>query len=147
MAFLRQSICLNCLEQVVETRAVQSALCAHHAHIPSLRLCKRGFECRFNAYEWQLRVMGAQTLNGHGCGSIASHHHRLQGAFGQKLFSDVVASCNDKVVAALAIGRIATVGPVNEALLRQFGTQGFQNTQTTNAAVKNADSPLKATHT
>ena len=106
------------------------------------RLCKRGFESGFNADKRQVRVMGAQTLNGHGCGGIASHHHRLQGAFGQKLFSDVVASGNDKVVAALAIGRIATVGPVNEALLRHFGTQGFQNTQAANAAVKNADSPL-----
>ena len=53
-----------------------------------------------------------------------------------------MASSNGKVVAALAIGRIATVGPVNEALLRHFGTQGFQNTQAANVAVKNADSPF-----
>jgi hypothetical protein len=30
--------------------------------------------------------------------------------------------------------------------LRHFGTQGFQNTQATNAAVKDANSSLKATH-
>ena len=83
-----------------------------------------------------------QTLNGHSRGGIACHNHSLHGTFGQKLFSDVVASCNDKVIAALAIGRIAIVGPLDEALLWHFGTQGFQNTQAANAAVKNADSPF-----
>jgi ArsR family transcriptional regulator len=50
----------------------------------------------------------------------------------------------EQVVAALAVGRKATVGPINKALLRHFCTQGFQNTQAANATVKNADGPIGA---
>ena len=78
-------------------------------------------------------------LNGCCCGRVARHHNGFDWALCHQLLRDAHAAFNHKRIAALTVRRMATVGPVNKALLRHFCTQGLQHTQAANAAVKNAN--------
>ena len=59
--------------------------------------------------------------------------------FAQMLHDAAAAHLHEGVAARVAIGRVAAVGEVDEALVRQLMAQGLQHAEAADAAVENAD--------
>ena len=57
----------------------------------------------------------------------------------EQVARDRARALDDEGVAALAVGRVAGVGEVDEVLVRQFGAQRVEDAQAADAAVEHAD--------
>ena len=81
----------------------------------------------------------AQQFDSGGCGGIAGHNHGFDLVMLAQVACDGVRARNDVVVIALAIGRMAAVRDIDEALVWHLGTQRAQHAQAPQAAIEYPD--------
>jgi hypothetical protein len=84
-------------------------------------------------------VAAAYFVDGGGGGRVASHDQGLDVVLRAQVGSDRMRALGDEARVALAVGRVAAVGEIDEALVRQLGAQRAQHAEAADAAVEDAN--------
>jgi len=133
---------LQAREQALEFLAGHGATGGHDAHTAGAAELGRRLDGGLHPDQGQLRVVLTQFVNGRCRGRVAGHHQRLDAVFPKQVLGDGQAALAHEQVGLFAVGRMAVVGQVDKAFVRQLRQQGLQHTEAADATVENADGTL-----
>jgi hypothetical protein len=125
--------------QACTTKSASPCTLANRRANLSLATVPRRFQCRLDAHQRQLGVLGTQFMDGCSGGGVAGHHQGFDVVLRQQMRCNRLGPLSDKGFAFFAIRGVGVVGQIHKAFVWQCLLQGPQHTQAPNAAVKNAN--------